>query len=178
MKVYPPVVTVNEHDEVVGTAMLADVPATGLAYRVVFAILENAGGQVLLQRRAAGMKLFPGCWDASAGGHVDQGFDYDSAIAQELQEEIGVSGVELHEAAHFYTEALEEGVLQRYWTKIYCGRLDQLPQALGSDEVSEVRWFTVDEVVTMVRDQPEMVADGLLHVWNRVLSVTAKGKTG
>src|SRR6185369_12199563 len=94
---HPPVVVVDEHDREIGAAMLAEVWEKGLYHRIVHVIAEDEQGRVLLQHRAANARLWPNCWDHSAGGHVDEGYTYKQAAKAEVAEELGLHDVALEE---------------------------------------------------------------------------------
>jgi len=161
---YPPVVIVNENDEVVGEAALADARATGLIYRVVFVVARDSAGRILLQKRSQHMRLYPGCWDVSAAGHVDGGRTYEQAAALELAEELGVHDAELKEIAHYYADdPLWGGVQARRFAKIFEIKLDALPTRLGRAEVSKVRWFTKEELAELAAREPDKMAEGLRY---------------
>jgi isopentenyldiphosphate isomerase len=169
---YPPVVIVDEQDNAVGEAPLQEALAKGLIHRVVFVILENTQGEVLLQRRSAHMRLFPGCWDISAGGHVDDGHSYIEAARIEVAEELGIEAqLGLEEVAHFYTEQPypDQPVVRRF-VKVYRIRFDELPHTLEAQEVSEVRWFSKDDLAKLVSDDPKKIASGLALVHEHVLT--------
>lgn len=59
---YPPVIVVDEHDNEIGSTMLAEVWAKGLYHRIVSVFVQDEAGRLLLQLRAAHVKMFPGCW--------------------------------------------------------------------------------------------------------------------
>lgn len=170
---YPPVVIVDESDSVIGEAPLAEARRRGLIYRLVFIIVEDSRGRVLLQKRADNLVHFPGRWDISAGGHVDGGNGYVEAALDELQEEIGVylKPENLKEAAYFYTETPELlGMYPPRYVRIFTTTLDDTPQDLHGGEVSEVRWFTKQEIKQLMQTQPELVAEGLQHAYHKVFA--------
>lgn len=55
---------------------------------VVGGLIRDPLGRVFVMRRAAGRKLFPGCWDI-AGGHVEPGETLFDALQREIREETG-----------------------------------------------------------------------------------------
>lgn len=170
--VYPPVVIVDEQDTVVGEAPLPEAWTKGLIHRVVFVILENAQGEVLLQHRSVHMRLFPECWDISAGGHVDDGHDYVEAAHVEIAEELGIEErLELEELAYFYSDQPypDQPVVRRF-VKVYRAQLDELPHTLEAHEVSEVRWFSKDALAELVSSHPDKIAVGLVLAYEHVLS--------
>jgi 8-oxo-dGTP pyrophosphatase MutT (NUDIX family) len=61
--------------------------ASGLAVGAVNALLVNAQGEVLLQRRPAD-KENGARWDKSVGGHVSAGEEFDATLVREAGEEL------------------------------------------------------------------------------------------
>jgi len=78
---YPPVVIVDENDNEIGTAMLADAWRQGLYHRVVAIFIIDNQGRMLLQLRSPDVKVYPNRWNQAAGGHVDEGQSYETATA-------------------------------------------------------------------------------------------------
>ena len=62
-----------------------------LIHRSVQILVFTGDGRVLLQRRSAAKDLFPGCYCASASGHVASGEDYTTTARRELREELGIA---------------------------------------------------------------------------------------
>jgi len=56
----------------------------------VAALLQSCDGFVMITRRAAHMRTFPGIW-VPPGGHVEKGEDLVTAVLRELKEETGIS---------------------------------------------------------------------------------------
>ncbi len=84
---------VDAHDQPIGRASRSEVHAKRLLHRAVHIIIENAAGEIFLQKRSAWKDVCPGKWDSSAAGHVDAGEDYATAAAREVVEELGVGVV-------------------------------------------------------------------------------------
>lgn len=159
--VYPPVVVVDEHDDVIGAASLAEAWKKGLIHRIVFVIVQDNQGRILLHKRAPTMQLYAGRWD-TAGGHVDVTPSYLETAKLELHEEVGIENVELTEAGALYTEdAYDNGVQAKRFIKIYRTHFDGEPGALGEDEVTMTRWFTKEEIGRLVSESPNLIAEGL-----------------
>jgi isopentenyldiphosphate isomerase len=80
----------NVYDDagrVVGARRRAEAKASGLAVGAVNALIVNARGEVLLQRRPDD-KENGGLWDKSVGGHVGAGEDFDTTVRREAGEEL------------------------------------------------------------------------------------------
>lgn len=162
---HPPVVIVDEHDTVIGSDNLANVWKKGLYHRIVHIMVEDKQGRILLQKRASAMELYPDCWDHSASGHVDEGETYDQAAARELNEEVGLEGLPLKAIASYQTEDTYQGRILNRFNRVYRVRLPKdILIHLELKEVSETRWFTLDDARRLIKDHPEQVTDGLLRV--------------
>jgi len=72
---------------VVGARPRRAARASGLAVGAVNALVVNAAGEVLLQRRRPG-KENGGLWDKTVGGHVSAGEDFDDCVVREAGEEL------------------------------------------------------------------------------------------
>lgn len=164
---YPPVIVVNEEDIPIGLAMLAEVWDKGLYHRVVRIMAEDQNGRILLQKRSENMTIFPGCWDNSAAGHVDEGMTYEGAALQELAEEIGVAHKGLAEIGYYLYEGTHNGRIMNQFQKVYRILLDHDPVTQDEHEVAELKWFTIEEVLVLVREHPEQATPGLKGVIER-----------
>lgn len=81
---------VNEKDEVVGEDTRENIHKNGLLHREIHIWIFNDKGEVLLQRRSKTKDTYPGLLDASVGGHVEIGDDYETTAVKELAEETGL----------------------------------------------------------------------------------------
>jgi isopentenyldiphosphate isomerase len=161
---YPPVVVVDENDTEVGLAMLAEVWQKGLYHRIVSVHVMDDQGRMLLQLRPSDAKLFPGCWDQAAGGHVDQGFDYESAARLELEEEIGLKDVRLTTVATYRFNEQDGDRIINQFVRVYLAKISHdtvLTPAEG--EVDKLQWFMPAELKTLIAEHPEKLTTGFLH---------------
>lgn len=167
-KAHKPVVVVDENDKPTGTAPLSEVWKKGHYHRTVRVLVENKKGEVLLQRRAYDMELYPNCWDVSAGGHVDEDMTYKTAARQELVEELGLAEGDLEEIDSYKSEKTYEDRKLNRFNKTYLLHWNYTPELFNPDEVTEVRWFTKQEVLDLIKDHPDKVADGLVETATRL----------
>ncbi len=72
---------------VIGARPRREAKRSGLAVGAVNALLVNARGEVLLQRRPRD-KENGGLWDKSVGGHVSAGEEFDTTLLREAGEEL------------------------------------------------------------------------------------------
>ena len=103
--------------------------------------LQNSKGEVLLGKRTSESGLGLWCLPGGLGDKIDQNI-YDTVI-RELEEEsginrVGIIGLISIDDSEVYTKkCLNFGV----W-----GATDQEPQVVDLNEISEWRWFLLDEL--------------------------------
>jgi ADP-ribose pyrophosphatase YjhB (NUDIX family) len=72
---------------VIGARRRREAKASGLAVGAVNALIADAGGRLLMQRRPE-EKENGGLWDKSVGGHVGAGEEFDATLVREAGEEL------------------------------------------------------------------------------------------
>lgn len=136
-------------------------------------ILKNSNGEYLLQKRAEDMFAWPGFWDSSAAGHVDEGETPEQAAYRELFEEIGIDDIQLSyvEALYHANETDEDGSTNRMYSHIYTGVFNAHINTLSLDpaEVSEVRWFSRAEIDVLLGDPKAKITDGVRIIFRERL---------
>ena len=82
---------VDEAGNVVGQIARAEAhDGTKRLHPVVHLHVFNSRGELYLQHRAKWKSVQPDKWDTATGGHVDLGEDVMTALAREVNEEIGL----------------------------------------------------------------------------------------
>lgn len=175
---YPPVVVVNSDDKVVGWSPLSEAWEKELVHRIVYVIVEDSQGRILLHQRAQSMQLYPGRWD-TVGGHVDVTPDYEESARIELREEGGVEDEPLEEIAYFYSDLpYSNGTRAKRFIKIFRVRYDGDVGHLDDEEVAATRWYTKEELAQFKKDSPEQIAIGLEICLPYILHKEVKPKAG
>lgn len=158
---------VDEDDTVIGAEERMAARERGLIHRIVRVFVVNNQGQILLQKRNEALNDNPGKWDQSVGGHVDEGEDYVAAATREASEELGIEVQNLVNLGKFYIERpAPGGMVKRFQTVFRCEWNG--PVNFDVSEVSEVKWFTIEDVDTWLARSPDdftknfTVAYGLL----------------
>ncbi|UXJ55701.1 NUDIX hydrolase [Pseudomonas citronellolis] len=133
---------VDERDQLLGELPRAQLRERGLIGRGTFILLFNGAGQLCVHRRSLSKAVYPGYWDAAAGGMVQASESYALSAGRELEEELGVAGVELREHGTFFFD--EPG--NRLWCAVFSATWDGALR-LQPEEVLEVRF--VEPVVAL-----------------------------
>jgi len=149
------VAIVDDRNHVVGSCTRREMRARRLPHRATYVLVFNPDGELFLQKRTATKDVYPGAYDAAAGGVVLAGESYDASAARELEEELGIAGASLRTHFDFYHE--DGG--NRVWGRVYSCRWAG-PVQLQPEEVETGAFLPVAEVLALARNQP-FTPDGL-----------------
>lgn len=149
---------VDENGQPTGKTVSRDkAHSDGILHRTahVWVLRQHDGhAQVLLQRRSECKDSFPGMFDTSSAGHVPAGDEPQESALRELKEELGISAVpaDLAFAGTFriqYEEVFHDSVFRDNevtYVYVYRRPVSISSLTLQESEVSEVRWFDIEEV--------------------------------
>jgi 8-oxo-dGTP pyrophosphatase MutT (NUDIX family) len=116
---------------------------------VVGAVILNDHGRAFVQRRSAGRRLFPNCWDI-VGGHVDPGETPAEALERELIEETGWQLREIVRSLGEFSWLGSDGMRRHEQDFLVTVDGDLQAPALEWDKHPEYRWIGVDELDVML----------------------------
>lgn len=141
--------------------------APGLLHRAFSVFLRDPSGRVLLQQRAAVKTRFPLRWANTCCGHPAPGETPAVSAVRRLNEEVGVSGVELSEVGvyAYYAEDPQTGRVEYEYDHVLLGDVPaDLPLLADPDEVADLRWVSLDELGTEISHEPRAYAPWLRGV--------------
>ena len=154
---------VDRSDRVIDRASREEVHRNGLLHRSAHLLVFDGYGRVLLQKRSMVKDRFPGRWDSSVSGHVDSGEHYDQCIVREAMEEIGIRLAATPDRL-FKVDACDETDQEFSWVyRTY----SEGPFAPNEEEISEIGWFTGDEVSHLVKTDPDSVSPSFALIWSK-----------
>ncbi|OGN13905.1 MAG: hypothetical protein A3J47_03450 [Candidatus Yanofskybacteria bacterium RIFCSPHIGHO2_02_FULL_43_22] len=159
------VIWVDEKDNVLGEITRQKAHQEGLLHRVAVIYLINEKGEILVNERADGGHL-----DHSSAGHVDVGESYLEAATRELEEELGVIGVELQDIGSTHAQDIGANFNSRHMFRVYVCRA--VPVKLKEDEVRSVFWANPKDVYEDMRVNPKKYTGGFKSTIELYLSQT------
>ncbi len=136
---------VDKNDSVIKTLDRINAKDSDIL-RVTGVFILNENNKILLQLRSKNSCRYPLYWDCSGGGHVDSKEDYDTCANRELFEEIGIKTELTFLGKHFIE--LDDG--RKHFIAFYKGKFDGKLN-LDPNEVSDVAFFSVDQIKDMVQ---------------------------
>lgn len=129
-----------------------EIHERNLLHNEIIVYVINDKNQILLQKRSANKKSNPNCWSSSCAGHVDVSETLEQSALRELSEEPGMH-IKKEKLKVLIDKKLvlrdEKDSSVRTWYYIRTD-LDIPDFMIQEEELSEVRWFSIDEVISNV----------------------------
>lgn len=153
----------NELGEFTGKiATREECHKNGLWHRAVYGFIIDKDRNILLQKRSKNKKLWPDMWDVTVGGHVIAGEFGRQALIRETKEELGIdiSDDELKYLVGSTSINNQNGIINKHYNECYLITKDVDISAikLKEDEVSEVKYFSKDELIKRIKNNYEGLA--------------------
>ncbi len=164
-QLYPKITVSDEHDDNPQFVEFFDALEKGLIRRVSRVFIQDGDGRIFLQRRGPDLEILPSHWDISAGGHVDEGDTYFTAVRTEVREELGLVGLSYVTLGKWFVEESRNGQATPAWHMLYRATWSGSPLVLAEGEVAEGKWFTREAVDKLCDATDELVAPTLIANW-------------
>ncbi len=159
------IVVVDEHDNVVGEEEKDKChDGGGILHRAFLAMVFNSEGELLLARRSAGKRLWPGYWDGTVASHVTKGEDYEQASRRRLAEEIGIEDARVQYLFKFQYKAgyKDIGTEHEICAVTVANNIDAGSVLPDGNEISDIRFMGIDALVADIRNSREPYTPWLL----------------
>jgi len=153
---------VDKDDNVIGSGTKRQAWESGHIHRIARLLVFNSSGELLIHKRSDKLENLPGRWDQSAAGHVDEGEDYLTAAKRELEEEMGIKGVELEEVGKFYQDEVDDdGKIKKRFNMLYKTNYDGAVN-FSKDEASEIKWVDINDLHRQMKESPKDFTQGFI----------------
>ena len=163
---------VNEEGEIIGLAPRSVIHGNpALIHRVVHVLVFGTDGKLLLQKRSMNKDVAPGKWDTSVGGHVGAGEELSLSARREMEEELGITGAELHFLYSYTHTNPYETELVTTCRCLYSGEI-----AFNREEVDEVRFWRLEEIREVMGRG--ILSDNFEHEFRMYLSLHTPRTSG
>lgn len=126
-----------------------DVMLKDTYHLVIHVVIFNSKNQMLIQKRKYDKVSNPNMWDISVGGSVTAGETSQQGAMRETEEELGLN-IDLHNQLPHLSITFERGYDDIY---IVNREADLETLAVPNDEVSDVKWASIDEIHQMIDDK-------------------------
>ena len=146
----------------------------GLWHRCVYAFVIDKDLNILLQKRSANKKLWPNLWDVTVGGHVDSGEFGRQALIRECKEELGIDicDKDIKYLVGSCSKTTKGKITNNQFNECYLitKNIDISKVILQEEEVSEIKFFTKEEVLERINNNYDGLTDKT-GPWNFLLKI-------
>ncbi|WP_338025451.1 isopentenyl-diphosphate Delta-isomerase [Clostridium yunnanense] len=150
------IAVVNSNDEIIGYKEKMLVHKEGILHRAFSVLLFNSKNEMLLQRRSLSKYHSPGEWTNACCSHQKENETIKEAAVRRLYEELGINDVAIEEEFVFHYKCQFENQLwENEIDHVFIGRYDTNIECFNTDEVHEVRWIPVSELLMLIDEKPE-----------------------
>jgi isopentenyl-diphosphate delta-isomerase len=161
-------ILVDGNDREIGSMAKADAHlGSGILHRGFSLFVFNPMGELLVQQRARGKRLWPGYWSNTCCSHPRVGEKMHSAIRRRLREELGLTA-ELKYLFKFEYQAqydAEGAEHELCW--VYAGRSAARPHA-NIHEIAAWRYVAPSALQAEIACAPEMFTPWFELAWARI----------
>ena len=163
-----PLILVDEHDREIGYLDKASAHlGHGVLHRAFSLFVFNPQGELLLQQRAPGKRLWPGYWSNTCCSHPRRGETLETAVHRRLHEELGLHCplqflFKFEYQAQFDAEGAEHELC---W--VYAGRSASTP-TVNINEISALRYISPDALDAEMAQQPQTFTPWFKIEWERL----------
>jgi isopentenyl-diphosphate delta-isomerase len=148
-------ILVDERDNEIGHLAKATAhDGGGVLHRAFSVFLFDTDGRLLLQKRAAGKRLWPGYWSNTCCSHPRRGESLQEATSRRLQDELNVvAGLEFV-YKFCYQAGYGNAGAENELCHVFLGRTTQGVRA-NRHEIAELEYLSVDELETAFEARPD-----------------------
>lgn len=165
-------ICVDGQDQSVGSATKGEChDGAGTLHRAFSIFIFNPQGQLLLQQRAEGKRLWPAFWSNSCCSHPRWGEEIEDAANRRLKQELGLSAklnyLYKFEYAAQYQELGQQLGSEHELCSVFVGRSNAQPQ-VNANEISSWRWVEPKALTHALQEEPEHYTPWLQLEWQRL----------
>jgi isopentenyl-diphosphate delta-isomerase len=149
-----PVILVDADDVEIGTMGKLDAHRQGLRHRAISALVKNAKGDFLLQRRNPAKYHSGGLWTNACCSHPLPGEPAADAARRRLRQEMGVTCALQPLFVFAYDTPVPGGLIENEVVHVFGGSHDG-PVKPDPAEVSEYKWISLPALTSDVAARPD-----------------------
>lgn len=119
-----------------------------LLHRCSFVLVFHSNGELFVQRRVSFKETYPSHYDPAPGGVVGSGETYEANAKREVEEEMGIRGVEMEALFDFLYQDEVTRVWGRTFKCVYDG-----PFVLQESEVESGQFMDLNQVKKLLQEE-------------------------
>ena len=161
-------ILVDRDDNEIGYASKADAhDGGGVLHRAFSLFLFSEAGELLLQRRAPGKRLWGGYWSNSSCSHPRRGESLEAAAARRLVDELNFETELEHVYSFCYEASFGEAGSENELCHVFLGRAAETI-APNESEIAAIRFVTAAALDVELQDTPERFTPWFMQEWREL----------
>jgi isopentenyl-diphosphate delta-isomerase len=161
-------ILVDEHDREIGHLDKAAChDGEGVLHRAFSLFVFNRNGELLLQQRSPGKRLWPLYWSNSCCSHPRRGETMEAAVRRRLLQELGMTADLRHLYTFSYHARFGETGSERELCWVWFGLSDDAVSP-NPHEIADCRWVTPEELDLEIAERPGDFTPWFVLEWPRV----------
>lgn len=146
-----------------------EIHLEGMWHESVHIHIINHENQILLQKRSADKSIFPNVWAPAVGGHISKGEDIVETAIREAEEEINI---EITTEQLKYLGIVKDSIqfdkfYENEFIHVFTAKKPhpEIDLQLKNAEVSELKWFTSEELAELIETKSSALLPFYLEFW-------------
>lgn len=139
----------------------------GVLHRAFSLFIFNRRGELLLQRRAAGKRLWPSYWSNSCCSHPRRGERMSEAVQRRMEQELGLRAPVRFVYKFEYQARFGEEGTEHELCWVYVGQTAEQP-VINTTEIDEWRWISPDALDAELAAAAESFTPWFRMEWQRL----------
>ncbi len=164
-------ILVDRDDNEIGYASKADAhDGGGILHRAFSLFLFNDAGELLLQQRAPGKRLWGGYWSNSCCSHPRRGESLEIATSRRLRDELNFETELEHVYSFCYEASFGDAGSENELCHVYLGRAAEnvVP---NESEISAIRFVSAAVLDGEFRETPERFTPWFTQEWRELKEI-------
>ena len=158
-------ILVDADDNEIGYRSKADShDGQGIMHRAFSLFLFNDAGELLLQQRAAGKRLWPGYWSNSCCSHPRRGETLSIATERRLNDELNIKADLCHVYRFCYQASFGDAGSENELCHVFLGNVVGEVQA-NESEIKSTRYISADALDAEFLELPEQFTPWFKQEW-------------
>lgn len=145
----------------------------GVLHRAFSLFLFNERGELLLQQRSRGKRLWPGYWSNSCCSHPRRGESMQIATQRRLSDELNIEASLEHVYWFCYTAGFGEAGAENELCHVYLGSFDGDVRPNDS-EISSIRFVPANRLQQELTETPERFTPWFKQEWRELTTTYSK----
>ncbi len=163
-------ILVDRDDNETGYMSKADAhDGGGVLHRAFSVFLFNEQGELLLQQRAHGKRLWGGYWSNTCCSHPRRGETLDIATSRRLRDELNIDADLEHVYWFCYEAAFGDSGSENELCHVFLGRAPDEIRANDS-EIAGLRYISAEELEEEFEEHPERYTPWFRQEWQELTS--------